>query len=120
MNITLTNDPVTTNQHPNVDIEFGDNGNAFVALTLYINDVSGVKYALVHDEQYSGSVTKSLPLDKGSYPCTFVIQAHRNGALGSVYDSFLKISSNGVATAKGSIATGNYEAGHTYFTLNVI
>jgi hypothetical protein len=122
MNINLPNNTVTTKRQPNGNVEFvlGDKGSAFVTLTLYINDNTGaVKYYLVQKEQYSGPLTQSLPLDQGSYPCLFAVQAHRDGALGPVYDSFLKISGNDVATAKGSITTEDYEHDSKYFTLTV-
>lgn len=120
MNISLLLNPVTTTQQPNVDFELGDNGSALVSLSLIICDASGIKYKLVHDEPYSGFLTRSLPLQKGSYPCTLTVHAYRQGALGPVYDSFLKISGNSVATATGSIPPeGVDDLGYTKFTLNV-
>lgn len=120
MNIILLNNPATTTQKPNVDFVLGDRGSAFVSLTLIISDNTGIKYKLVHDEQYTGFLTKSPPLEKGSYSCTFVIHAFRQGALGPVYDSFLTISDNKVAAAQGSIPTGaDDDLGYAKFTLNV-
>ena len=120
MDIILLNNPVGTVQHPNVDFELGDNGSAFVSLSLIINDESGIKYKLVHDEQYSGNLNRSLPLQSGSYPCTLVIHAFRQGALGPIYDSFLKISGHSIASAKGAIPTNEKdELGYTKFILNV-
>lgn len=120
MNIVLKTNPVKTTQQPNVDFEMGDNGNAFVSMSLIISDTSQVKYRLVHDEQYSGSLSRSLPLSKGTYFCTLVIQAFRQSAVGPVYDSFLNISGISAATAKGSIPTGQPDdLGYTKFTLIV-
>ncbi len=115
MNIILKSDPVTTNQQPNVEFVLSDKGSAFVKLTLVIDD----KYTFSYEEQYTGSLTRSLLLKKGSYPCTFLIQAHRPGALGPVYNSFLKISGNDVVTAEGTLE-GDFDADGTGFTLNVV
>jgi hypothetical protein len=121
IDITLKSDSVAAKQQPNVEFILGDKGKALVSLTLIINDNTGIKYRLVYDHPYTGSLTQALSFDKGSYPCTFVIHALTQEAYGRVYDSFLNISGNAVATAKGSVATGEVVAiGHTYFTLNVV
>jgi hypothetical protein len=121
MNTTLLSNPVITTQQPNVDFILGDRGSAFVSVTLLISDSTGIKYKLAHDEQYTGFLTKSLPLGRGSYSCTFVIHAFRQGVLGPVCDCFLNISGNDAVTAKGSIPNGaDDDLGYAKFTLNVV
>lgn len=104
MDIILLRDPVTTTQ--DIDFELGDNGSAFVSLTLIICDASGIKIKLVHDEQYSGALKRSLHIERGAYSCTFIAHAFKQGALGPVYDSYLNISGSKVAFTTGSIAKG--------------
>lgn len=120
MNIVLPNNQVITNQQPSVDFVLGDNGGALVSITLTINDSTGIKYRLVHDEDLKGSVSKSLPLPQGTYPCTLVIHAYKQGVLNTTYKSFVSISGNIVASADGSIATGaDDDLGYTKFVLTV-
>ena len=104
MDIILLRDPVTTTQ--DIDFELGDNGSAFVSLTLIICDASGIKIKLVHDEQYSGALKRSLHIERGAYSCTIIAHAFKQGALGPVYDSYLNISGSKVAFTTGSIAKG--------------
>lgn len=120
MNTAILSNPVITVQQPNVDFILGDKGSAFVSLTLFITDSSGIIHKLAHDEHCTGRLTKSLPLDRGSYSCTFVIHAFRQGVLGSACECFLNISGNEAVTAKGSIPDGSDDdLGYAKFKLIV-
>ncbi len=105
MEIKLPNDTVTTSG-PDVEFILGDKGSAFVSLNLIIGQGGNILHKLNHDQTYSGNLTQSLPLTPGNYRCAILISAFSHGALGTTYDSFLKIAKKNVATAKGSIPDG--------------
>ena len=114
MEINIHLDPV--NAKGPVTVVLGDNGSAHASLTLSVPRVGRIE----HDETFSGSLTRTMPIDAGSYDCTWVVAAFKTGALGPVYDSFLTVNGQQVASAKGSIPEGkDSDFAFKHFTLVV-
>ena len=58
----------------------------------------------------SGAQTvRSTVLPPGDYDCAIVVAAFSHGAFGPTYDSSVSIGGKKVATAQGSVATGQDE-----------
>jgi len=113
--INIDPDPVNA-RGPDITFVLGDKGSAHVSLTLSIPGVGRIE----HDETFEGSLTRTLPINAGSYDCTLIIAAFRTGAFGPVYDSSLAVAGGQVASAKGSIPTDkDSDFAFKHFTLIV-
>ena len=114
MNITIP--AAHVNATSPLTIKMGDNGNAFVSISLDINGFDRFK----HSATWSGDLRRVLAIPPGTYLCTVVIAAFKEGALGSSYDSEIFFNGNVVASASGVITTGASDIGFISFNLTIV
>jgi hypothetical protein len=102
---------------PQVLFALGDAGQANVMINVALSDGTHISFP-----DGSGAQTvRSTVLPPGDYDCAIVVAAFSHGAFGPTYDSSVSIGGKKVATAQGSVATGQDEEDDIQsFTLRVI
>ena len=114
MNIVIATNPATVPKGA-VTVVMGDQGGAFVSIRLSIPNVGRVEF----EDTYSGFLTKTIDIPRGTYVCTVVISAYRTGALGPTYNSAIQIGGNLIASARGSIPNGK-DSEHAFASFTLI